>query len=65
MLFFFGNAARFAWLIVYSISDAVDEAPDAAGMYSVTNFLRQVPELLFLAAYNFLGAYFGQVKNFI
>lgn len=61
LLFLCGNIARFAWLVLYSSYDVVDGTPDEAGIYSITNFLRQVPELFFLAAYSFLGAYFGQV----
>jgi hypothetical protein len=62
LLFFCGNVSRFAWLIAYSSSDVIDETPDTAGIYSMTTYLRQVPELFFLAAYSFLGAYFGQFK---
>lgn len=61
LLFLCGNIARFAWLVIYSSYDVVDGTPNSAGIYSITNFLRQVPELFFLAAYSFLGAYFGQV----
>lgn len=64
LLFCLGNISRFAWLLVYSSSDIVNATPDATGIYSMTNFLRQVPELFFLAAYSFLGAYFGQVSYF-
>ena len=61
LLFLLGNITRFAWLIFYSSSNVVVEAPDSTGIYNITCFLREVPELFFLAAYSFLGAYFGQV----
>lgn len=58
LLFLFANLTRAVWIMLYSLTDAIDDDET----FPLIHFLRSIPELLFLAAYSFLGAYLGQFK---
>jgi hypothetical protein len=58
LLFLFANLTRAVWILLYSLTNTIDDDET----FPLIHFLRSIPELFFLAAYSFLGAYLGQVR---